>query len=161
MTHAVTTVSLHDSLCPRHLCIYSHASGLLMLLVLAAGILLSLWLLCSLVKANQLMRKVVTQKRDYQVTEVAAALLYIATNVGVVAWLTSGQRLYRSFLLKPPVPPFTVRCSDVPQHHRIRQPTTWAYCSCCSCCTMALGTDSRSPHYCQPSWHCCNSRSPV
>lgn len=54
------------------------------------------------------MRKVIAQKRDYQATEVAAAISYIATNVGVVVWLTSGQRLYRSFLLQPPVLPLTV-----------------------------------------------------
>lgn len=54
------------------------------------------------------MEQVVAQKRDYQRCEVVAALLYIATNVAVVGWLTAGQRLYRSFLLQPPSPPITV-----------------------------------------------------
>jgi len=53
--------------------------------------------------------QVVAQKRDYQASEVIAALLYIATNVAVVAWLTAGERLFRSFLLQPPTPPITVR----------------------------------------------------
>eukprot|EP00775_Hariotina_reticulata_P004404 gene4404-4657_t len=52
--------------------------------------------------------QVVAQKRDYQASEVIAALLYIATNVAVVAWLTAGERLFRSFLLQPPTPPVTV-----------------------------------------------------
>ena len=53
--------------------------------------------------------QVVAQKRDYQASEVIAALLYIATNVAVVVWLTAGERLFRSFLLQPPTPPITVR----------------------------------------------------
>eukprot|EP00879_Flechtneria_rotunda_P030455 GHRR01033089.1.p1 GENE.GHRR01033089.1~~GHRR01033089.1.p1 ORF type:complete len:196 (+),score=52.23 GHRR01033089.1:829-1416(+) len=54
------------------------------------------------------MRKLVAQKTDCQTSMIMAALLYIATNVAVVAWLTSGQRLYRSFLLQAPSPPITV-----------------------------------------------------
>jgi hypothetical protein len=40
--------------------------------------------------------------------QVIAALLYIGTNVLLVFWLTSGQKLYRSFVLLPPTKPIGV-----------------------------------------------------
>jgi hypothetical protein len=86
---------------------------------LLAGIFLFLWLLCSLVKANQFVRKLATQPRpggssssgsSSSAGELVAGVLYIATNAAVVGWLTSGQRLYRRFLLQPPEAPISVGC---------------------------------------------------
>ncbi|WIA13637.1 hypothetical protein OEZ86_006897 [Tetradesmus obliquus] len=86
------------------------------------GIFLFLWLLCSLVKANQFVRKLATQPRpggsssgssssgggSSSAGEMVAGVLYIATNAALVGWLTSGQRLYRRFLLQPPEAPISV-----------------------------------------------------
>eukprot|EP00877_Chromochloris_zofingiensis_P003768 jgi/Chrzof1/13392/Cz07g31100.t1 len=71
------------------------------------GIFLFGWLMCSIFKANQLMRKLVALKKNCQPGEMAAAMLYIATNAVMVVWL-SGQKLWRSFLLLPPRSPISV-----------------------------------------------------
>jgi hypothetical protein len=82
-----------------------------------AGIFLFLWLLCSLIKANQFVRKLATQPRPGSSSsnasssssgELIAGILYIASNAAVVGWLTSGQRLYQRFLLQPPEAPLSV-----------------------------------------------------
>lgn len=108
--------------------VISHTSWFAVLRLLA-GIFLFLWLLCSLVKANQFVRKLAMQPRpggsssgssnsgsSSSAGEMVAGVLYIATNAALVGWLTSGQRLYRRLLLQPPEAPISVRPAVVGVH---------------------------------------------
>jgi hypothetical protein len=114
-----------------------------------AGIFLFLWLLCSLVKANQFVRKLASQPRSSSSgsssssAELVAGVLYIATNAAVVGWLTSGQRLYLRFLLQPPDAPLSVGlgsavdsgCAVGLGFTVALQVACWLYYSSVSCCS--------------------------
>ncbi|KAF6258412.1 hypothetical protein COO60DRAFT_1127976 [Scenedesmus sp. NREL 46B-D3] len=115
---------LSDTQMPDLEAIVKWIEGMLpFLLILAAvfvyhfctGIFLFIWLLWSLVKANQLMRKLAVQPcassssgSSSSKCGLVAGALYIAMNAALVGWLTSGQRLYQRFLLQPPEGPISV-----------------------------------------------------
>jgi hypothetical protein len=65
-----------------------------------AGLFLCAWLGCSVYKANEVLRKIVAQTAC-EPSELAAAVMFVATNVALTLWLTGAQQ-WRALLLLPP-----------------------------------------------------------
>jgi putative effector of murein hydrolase len=93
--------------------------------------MLTFWMACSVYKTNQIVRKIVAQKRDAETTEIVAAMLYIVTNSLLVGWLASAPRMMRSFSLQSPSSPISVSFCAAAVH-----------CPTCCLCT-ALHTAIR------------------
>lgn len=64
------------------------------------GLFLCAWLGCSVYKANDVIRKIVARS-SCEPSELAAALVFVSTNITITSCLTSGQQ-WRSLLLLPP-----------------------------------------------------------
>jgi hypothetical protein len=66
-----------------------------------AAIFLCVWLSCSVHKANDVIRKIVGQTAC-EPSELAAAVIFVGTNVALTLWLAGGQQLRALALLPPP-----------------------------------------------------------
>lgn len=68
----------------------------------ATGLVQFLWLLASLVRVNQIMKRLVLPHKEVQLNEVASGFLYVLSNTVLILWLTSGWSLGRYAALIPP-----------------------------------------------------------